>query len=361
MNVLSDFNKDARHTPRRSGGYEWWYFDGLSHDEKYGFVIIFYEGNPFSTRYNRALGDSKEPLPSAYPAISISIYEEGKPIYYSFTEFDEADCSFSEEHPHIQMGAHYMESHQEEDTLVYEITLAETLASGDQLDGTVKFESQYSESDLFSERSDDEQGHMWNLVQPRAHCKANLNISEPGEEERQIVFEGRGYHDHNNGNEPMCNEFIDWYWGRIHFDYATLVYYVMNHHEGERHCAWLLSDDNSTVIETFDEVSLADKGWTLFGLKAARKVGLRSERGEVQVQHSRVLDNGPFYQRYQSDAFLRLADEEIVEKKQGICEYIYPNRIYSRIFWPFVDMRIRYKKEKPHWVQRSKRLYRWTW
>jgi len=24
-------------------------------------------------------------------------------------------------------------------------------------------------------------------------------------------------------------------------------------------------------------------------------------------------------------------------------------------------MRIRYQNEKPHWVQKSKRLYRWTW
>jgi len=73
------------------------------------------------------------------------------------------------------------------------------------------------------------------------------------------------------------------------------------------------------------------------------------------------LDNGPFYRRYSSDAFLRIKHRGLVESKSGITEYIYPSRIYSRIFWPFVDMRIRYAAENPHWIQRSKTLYRWTW
>ncbi|WP_138430010.1 hypothetical protein [Fodinibius saliphilus] len=360
MRLLSNPNEDIRHLPHISGGYEWWYFDGLSKDEKYSFVIIFYEGNPFSTRYNRAIEEGKEPDPSAHPAISISIYENGTPIYYSFTEFEEAECNFSEDLPYLKLGSHQMKLVEHESTLVYELRLAEILACGDQLNATIHFESPSLKSQLFQNTSNTGKGHLWNLVQPRAHIKANMQITPSGEELRPISFEGRGYHDHNIGHEPMRNEFVDWYWGRIHFDYATLVYYVMNRQEEEQHRAWLISRDNGMVLETFDEVLLTDKGWTLFGLKPARKIGLRSDQGEIHIQHSRLLDNGPFYQRYQSDAFLRFKDE-IVEKKQGICEYIHPDRIFNRFFWPFVDMRIRYKAEKPHWVQQSKRLYQWTW
>jgi carotenoid 1,2-hydratase len=31
-----------------------------------------------------------------------------------------------------------------------------------------------------------------------------------------------------------------------------------------------------------------------------------------------------------------------------------------KIFWPLVNMRIQYPG-KTHWVQKSPRLYRWTW
>lgn len=359
MNIISDFRDDVRHWPHQSGGYEWWYFDALSSDEKYSFVIIFYEGNPFSTRYNGALLDGEKAMPAEYPAISISVYEDGMPIYYSFTEFDKFDCEFDEEHPFVQVGPHKMEIIDGKN-LNYQLTLDEILANGDQIEASLTFKGPKSKS-IFSNRDGEKGGHLWNLVQPRAKVEGEIQISAENENPKEIDFKGRGYHDHNTGHEPMRDEFTDWYWGRVHFDYATLVYYVMNRQDEEQHQAWLIGNDNQEVLETFDRIEMVDKGLTLFGLHTARKIGLRSNQAEVQVQLSQLLDNGPFYQRYQSDAFLRIADEQMVESQTGISEYIRPDRIFSRIFWPFVDMRIWYKKEKPHWVQKSKRLYRWTW
>jgi len=348
----------VRHRPHSSGGYEWWYFDGRSQDGKYSFVIIWYEGNPFSTRYNGALLDGKSAMPAEYPAISISVYEDGNPIYYSFTEFEPSDCNFSEEMPLVEMGPHRMEEIGDDQKLIYKLDLDETLPSRDQLEGTITFESSRPESSIFRSDEQTNAGHTWNLVQPRAKVKAELDIHGISD---SIQFQGRGYHDHNTGREPMHSEFTDWYWGRFHFDAATLVYYVMNRQDEKQHQAWLISNDNSELLHTLDKVDLADDGLTLLGLQPYRKIGLRSDEVEIQVQHSQVVDNGPFYQRYHSDAFLRVPDSNVVERQQGISEYIYPDRINARMFWPFVDMRIQYKTEKPHWVQRSKMLYRWTW
>lgn len=360
MNVLSDPRKDVRHRPHSPGGYEWWYFDALSRDGRYGFVIIFYEGNPFSTRYNRALLKGQNPMPSDHPAISISVYDNGVPVYYSFTEFEEKDCFFSEDRPLVKAGSHRMEEIGDEEKLKYRIFLDETLADGSCMEATIFFESRRSPKVLIAEGEEKSKGHRWNLVQPGADVEARMQISVENEDPDKIEFEGKGYHDHNTGSEPMRDEFSDWYWGRVHFDYATLVYYVMNRRDEEQHRAWLISSDNGEVLDVMEEVELADKGLTFFGLKTARKIGLRSNRAEVQVQLSRLLDNGPFYRRYGCDAFLNVGDQH-VESATGISEYIRPDRIFSRTFWPFVDMRIRYKAEKPHWVQRSKRLYRWTW
>lgn len=362
MNIFSDPNLDVRSLPHQSGGYEWWYFDGLSADGKYSFVIIFYEGNPFSTRYNALLEDEKSnPMPKDFPAISISIYEDGKTIYYSFTEFEKADCTFSEDRPFVKVDRHQMKGEVSHDTVKYELDLDEQLPSGDKLNASITFESPHSSEAFFEDYNDDTGGHNWNLVQPRAVMKANIRLAAKNEHPQEIAFEGMGYHDHNSGEEPMRNEFTDWYWGRFHFDYGTLVYYVMNQEHGEQHKAWLISSDNGKVLYSFDDIGLEDIGLTLFGLKVARKLSFRSKNAEVQVQQSRVVDNSPFYQRYQSEAFLRIPDTNVVESQSGITEYIYPGRIYTHLFWPFLNMRIQYAAEVPHWVQRSKMLYRWTW
>ena len=361
MNILSDPKKDVRSNNHYSGGYEWWYFDGISEDGRYSFVVIFYEGNPFSTRYNALLMQNEGALPSEYPAISISIYEDEEPIYYSFTEFDEDDCTFSETQPLAVIGDHKMEGRFGDKKLIYSFRLKEKLPSGDAIDAKIKFSSNRTRSSIFSPTDQGPGGHKWNLVQPRAEVSADIQISAKDESRRQLLFEGSGYHDHNTGQEPMRNEFTDWYWGRFHFDYATLVYYVMNRRPEKQHRAWLISRDNGEILQEFDAVSMVDEGLSLFGLKSARKIGIRTSKIEAQVQQSKLLDNGPFYQRFKSDGFLRIPEKNLVNSTVGITEYIRPARIQNRLFWPLLNMRIRYKEERPHWVQKSKKLYRWTW
>ena len=360
MKILSDSTKDVRNSSHQSGGYEWWYFDGISDDGKYRFVVIFYEGNPFSTRYIKALEDEdKNPMPQEYPALSISVYEGATPIYYSFTEFDPADCDFNENRPEVKIGPHRMSS-QIGDQMVYQLDLKEELPNGDGLDGSLTFNSLNNQDSFFVDNQNNA-GHCWNLVQPRADVSGEIRLFSDRNFTKEIGFKGSGYHDHNRGEQPMKDEFIDWYWGRFHFDYATLVFYVLNRKDTEQHRAWLISNDNSEILESFDEIDLADNGLSIFGLHSARKIGFKSNLAEVTIQQSELLDNGPFYQRFQSRAFLRIAEEDVLESTQGISEYIRPQRIHTRIFWPFVNMRIRYKPEGSHWVQRSKVLYRWTW
>lgn len=361
MKILSDPREDVRHWPKPSGGYEWWYFDGISYDGKYSFVVIFYEGNPFSTRYNRLLADGKKPSPSEFPAVSISIYEEGDPIYYSFTEFEKKHAFFDKNRPLVNIGSHKLKGSFGDDQLKYELNLEEELPSGDGIEATFEFQNPSPEADLFKGDHPDNGDHEWNLVQPRAEVRAEIRITARQEEPRHFSFEGNGYHDHNTGKEPLRDEFRDWYWGRFHFDYGTLVYYTMNCPEAYQYRAWLFEKDNGALIQCFDQIDFSDKGLSLFGLKPARKIGFRSPGMEIQVQQSRLLDNGPFYQRYQGDAFLQIPGKDIVESTAGISEYIRPDRIHSRIFWPLLNMRIRNKAEAPHWVQRSKILYRWTW
>lgn len=365
MQILSDFAKDVRSPKYKPGAYEWWYFDGIDSTGTYSFVIIFYEGNPFSTRYIERVkhwNRSSDTHPEEHPAVSISIYRNQNPIYYSFTEFEKKDCEFSTDEPELRIGNHKMRSRQEKGHCIYEITLDEKLPSGDKVKGIITFESPISPDTLLDEvQQFQEEGHLWNLVQPRAKVEAELEISARAEPDRAIEFEGHGYHDHNMGNEPMRNEFKEWYWGRFHFKMGTLVYYIMDRKNEKQHQAWLISPDNSELIAKYPDVGLQDKAWSPFGLKTARKIMLSNERAHITIQQARVIDNGPFYQRFSSDSFINLPEQDIMQVAEGISEFIRPDRIYWRVFWPFMHMRLRYANESPHWVQRSKRLYRWTW
>ncbi|MDR8391821.1 hypothetical protein NC796_11745 [Aliifodinibius sp. S!AR15-10] len=365
MQILSDYAKDVRTQKFKPGAYEWWYFDGVDNTGDYSLVIIFYEGNPFSTRYIQRLKNwnrSDSVFPEEHPAVSISVYKNQTPIYYSFTEFKQEDCFFDSNVPYIVVGDHTMEAESSDESISYRLMLNEELPSGDAIKGTVTFKSSKTPEKLLeSVQEFHKEGHLWNLVQPRADVEANLEISARAEKAKEVVFEGKGYHDHNMGNEPMRNEFNEWYWGRFHFEMGTLVYYMMDRKNEQQHQAWLLSPDNNELIATYPNIDLQDESWSPFGLHTARKLMLNNDKAHITIQQARILDNGPFYQRFSSDSFINIPDEDIMQVAEGISEFIRPDRIYWRTFWPFVNMRIRYEDESPHWVQRSKRLYRWIW
>lgn len=365
MKLLSDFKKDVRTVKTKPGGYEWWYFDGIDTQGKYRFVVIFYEGNPFSNRYIRRIENrhkARENIAEDHPAVSISVYRNDNPIYYSFTEFEKSACSFNEEQPELSIGEHHMQGKRVDGNLVYTLTLNEELPSGDRLEGKMQFSSPEPAHDLLDSPGGEEaEGHFWNLVQPRSRMSVRLWLNSRGEEAQLIETTGYGYHDHNTGEEPMRNEFKDWYWGRFHFDIGTLIFYIMHRKNDRQQRGWLIRPDNGSVIQVFDNITIEDKGLNLFGLNSARRLLLSNDEAHVSVQQSTTLDNGPFYQRFDSDAFLNLPKDDFLQAAHGITEFIRPDRIYWKVFWPLVNMRIWYRNESPHWVQQSKILYRWTW
>ena len=441
MQLISDSNLDARHPKPRPGSYEWWYFDGISEDGDYQVVIIYYDGCPFSTRYVRDVdrmhlktgddsgNESKSPqqdtagsaavnetegadkraaeepagsLADQHPAISISVYHKGEPIFYSLSEYPPGQCSFSKEEPAVTIGANSFrreerETHGSRDFSGYDLRINERLPSGDELKGIITFTGMIPNTKMFgtdkktgdkqssshvrstkqvhntntnehgtnvktsTSRELEDQTHLWNLVFPRANMQCRINLLRNGIVSRDMKFDGIGYHDHNVGTEPMRQSFRDWYWGRVHFPEATLVYYVMNKKSGGDYRAWLISSDNRRLLYTLDLKNIKKRRFNGFLLRPGRELQFGNRELDVTIRHKKVSDSGPFYCRYITEA--RLTHPSIGENvtAAGIGEYIRPARIHRRIFWPLVHMRLRYVDSKPHWVQKSPRLYRWTW
>ncbi len=399
MRIESDLSLEKYRDTRKPGSYQWWYFDGISDDGLYAFTIIFYLGNPFSQRYIRALerlhsgkmsraghpgiaddklGDAgnDETVAKAYPAISISVYKSGKPVYYGFREHQHDDAGFGSDRLTIRIGQNRIERECEEDRLIYRLSLNQKLPSGDRISGTLALESinftlteaEYdaetnaqadskvrSETVVGEKEVETESLHLWNLLQPVSRVDGELNID--GYQEFRIPFSGKGYHDHNVGEEPMDALFRNWYWGRFHFGSLSLVYYLMEKHQKWQEHAWLVDSSGRARILRGDYF-VEDRSRNLFGLKSGRKIRMEGQGSRFLIQQQKLIDNGPFYQRFLSQAVLETNGR--LYKQRGITEFLNPGRIRRRIFWPLVHMRIVYP-EKPHWVQKYPALYRWTW
>jgi carotenoid 1,2-hydratase len=352
MNIISNYSQDTKTEKKISGSYEWWYFDAQSVDG-YKLVVIFYEGNPFSRRYIQALSSGTSALADEYPAISISIYKSDQPIYYSFREVDEQNAKFSKSLPKGRVENNHFEGRNHQTRLEYTLKINQTLSNGDSIKGNLLFSADFHSRPMFS--GAEKQGpHEWNLVMPSGHVRGSITIS--GYHEEDIEFKGLGYHDHNVGFEPMKESFKEWYWGRYHLENSTFIYYLMNKKGIWEKKAWLIGKRGE--VKVCDNVELSNYGLSLFGLKTARVIQAQAGENKIYVQLDETLDSGPFYQRF--GGRLIMNSDERVEESRGISEYIKPARIYDRVYWPLVNMRIAYPG-KQHWVQRSPILYRWTW
>lgn len=357
MNISTDYQEEKPFPNKPSGGYEWWYFDAISADEAWSFVVIFYQGNPFSPNYIQKIKKNNG-LPEQYPAVSISLYNREKTEFYSFLEYKQDDFNWNEETNELKIGSHSFKRSNNENELIYSVYLDQKLSSDHLLKGEIEFRSLITNAKLFEKNRGAVEQHFWNLIQPKANVSGSLALNGKSVN-HSIDFEGIGYHDHNVGLEPMKNDFEDWYWGRFHFKESTLIYYVMNRKNKKQYKAWLISDDNQSILEQFDSVELDGIQTNLFGIKSARKLVLKSPKTEVTIQSALPIDNGPFYQRFKSQAIMLREDE--ISTANGITEYIFPENIYKKRFWPAVRMRLRFVNEKPHWVQKFKRFYEWTW
>jgi len=381
MKIKSNYRNDQPDDTLSPGGYQWWYFDAIDVKRGYKAVVIFYASNPFSTQYIEHLSNSKGKInPNNYPALSISIYKGKETIFYSFTEFSQRDFSFVNEPYLLSIGNSNIRKNICDGELIYHLTLSEELPSGDSIDADLLFTSPENTPQLQSKptsgsstknvQAGESSTHVWNLIQPLATVSGQINVTDSTQRAQSISFEGSGYHDQNTGMEPMKESFKDWYWGRFHFEDYTLIYYAMNQSVdsnksmatggSKNYHAWLF-DSELNVCRTSNRFEMRSLMPNIFGLISKRVIQITSDDWEATIQQPAPIDNGPFYQRFVANAIMHLPDENSILASTGFTEYIKPSRIYSRFFWPLVNMRLRQYHEQPHWVQKSPILYRWTW
>ncbi|MFU8860711.1 MAG: hypothetical protein ACNA8K_09820 [Cyclonatronaceae bacterium] len=365
MIITSNYLKDFRTRKELSGSYEWWYFDACDKSGEWHIVVIFYDGCPFSPDYIDTWENAETRAGAKaekHPAISVSVYQNGIPVFYSLIEYDASDFSWDPNQRKLTVGRSGFQFRASGNNLHYTVDLDEILPGGDRLKGALNFSGCKTPVNLFgSQFKDCHSSHEWNMSLPGASVTGEIQITGSLYPPKSVKIQGRGYHDHNIGFEPMKNEFRNWYWGRVHMPSGTLVYYIINRNEGTDNRAWFISNDNAEVEFEFDTAVLEDFRSNVFLLPSARKIILKGTKAEATIQMSEIVDSGPFYYRFISDAILKTEDGSLLETARGMSEFIHPSRIHNRLFRPLVNMRYHHKEQKPHWVQKNPSLYRWTW
>lgn len=367
MNILSNQLLDLQKQDKPSGGYEWWYFDAISSCKTWSVVLIFYEGNPFSPHYHGEMQkvrseDVPGPKPQDYPAVTLSIYKHGLPVYYSFQEIEpqsfEIDTSMQLHQVRLTFGAHSVSLVRERKQYRAEILLNDKLPNGDTLKGRLQYSSTLREPvrSLLDTSQQDLGDHSWILCMESAQVEAELSLG--GKKPQELTFKGQGYHDHNVGMEPMHKSFLDWHWGRAHFDDGSfLLYYVMSQLDGTlTGGAWISNALDGSVHFTQDVLITPYLNRSFFGLKNLKSLRIKAKDGStMDVRRQTLSDNGPFYQRFHSKVTWGEATTI------GISEYIVPARIVKKSTWPLINLRLRKAGHQPNWVQKSRFFYDLTW
>lgn len=346
--IFSPFNK--RLLDKSIGGYEWWYTDFIDAKNEISGVIIFYYGNLFSPKYVQAIGKRKDTAsPNNFPAISLSLYKNGKPLYYSFLEYKAGNSHYENTANGFkyQVGQDWI-AWQEEQNLV-SIHINQKLADGTSFIGDLVVGHSYKQPLPDGNfMGSVKEAHNWLCVMPHAeiHGVVHLNGSE-------IFIDAVGYHDHNAGSEPLHDFFTDWYWGRAHFPKSgkTLVYYAYIHEGNFVPFAWLI--DQKGLISHPKSIKVHKTGFNLFGLRIRKNISI----DHFYIKQDLCVDNGPFYVRYLSTFIDDLSGEQV----QGFTEYIRPKRIHNSFYHPLVNLRLRYADQSPNAVQRSSWMYPLTW
>lgn len=310
------------------GGFAWWYMD-LIDDHGNGAVIIWSWGLPFLPGYASSSRRGRARAARERPSLNVCLYRDGALDFYLLQEFDPEDAVWNGADT-WRFGDTSIRSWISEGVRRVEIDLDCAVPGADhRLVGHAWMEGPGRVAGC-DERNDPT--HDWSpLAGP---SQGGLTASTGA---RNWSFEGRAYHDRNGGNVPMHDQSIDrWVWGRLPFEDLERIYYLVWPANGAPEFLGLEIDRHGHTHRLDDlevELGAPKRSWP--GLRWNKTLNL-SHRGTpwVSLEHTSVVDDGPFYMRYQSKA------QHEGEECLGFGELVVPDRIDLDRHRPLVKMRV---------------------
>jgi 1-hydroxycarotenoid 3,4-desaturase len=269
--------------PTRAGAYRWWYVDGVSADGQHALTIIAFIGSVFSPYYRRALalsGNAGTVNPLDHCAINVCLYSPGKKRW-AMTEraarhVKQSTSTFTvgPSHLHWDGQALHIELDERATPIPYRVRGRVTVTPHAITDFTTAI---------------DHQGrHRWHPIAPSAHLQVRMNDPD-------LQWEGSGYADANEGDEPITRGFTRWDWLRTcETSGATTVVYDVDPRGGllpKLIARRFNGDGTHHAVDVSGRQTLAKTPlW-----RVERQV--RSWTESTHLSLERTLEDTPFYAR----------------------------------------------------------------
>lgn len=331
----SSVEADVWHRKKDPKAYEWWYFDALSDDGREAIIIVFLDNFIYSPRYNRENSDNVgldlDSRPhERFPAIAVTYYRDGKPLYRAVNEYSNNEFGASEYVPECRIGDSSFRMETASYGSGYLISLDIPLSRNRRLKADLEWlsiESNFRPGSFCIEND----RHFWNLVTPRSDVTGKLAVSGPtGKQSSSFTFRGTGYHDHNLDNRWLARTISNWHWGRGHFADCTAVFC--------RYCEVGDEDPSAKLILVRDgglhemEVQYDEQNYVRdkFGIRYPNSLRLVAEdKTKLTVKPLRVIDSSFFYLRFLNEIVLIQKTGEI-NRTTGISEFFAPAALRHR-------------------------------
>ena len=311
------------------GGFMWWYADAVD-DDGNGFVLIWSWGLPFLPGYASAERRGMPQMPGDRPSLNLSVYKDGKLDFYTFQEFEPGEAKWDGDSV-WQFGSNRMTSEEVDGRRVFTASIDLGVpGTDDRLTGSLTIDG-VARIGNFDERPS--MDHDWSPLTGPATSLMDLRF-----EDRRWRFDGRGYHDRNGGRVPMHQlPFDHWLWGRLPFGDRELIYYLFWEADGsEPLCLAMEIDENGhTTTHQNVQVERSERRRGLAGLSWHNQLKILVDgKTWLTVQHPNVLDDGPFYMRYQ------IRGQHGGASALGMAELCVPAQIDRDLHRPLVRMRV---------------------
>lgn len=259
--------------PVPTGGYRWWYVDGLSDDGRHGIVVIAFIGSVFSPYYfaARARGHAD---PEQHCTINVCLYPpRGK--RWSMTELGAG--SLERDADRFRVGPSSLAWRNDR----LEIEIDERSAPlGLPIRGRVIVQPDGLNETAFS--LDAGARHHWQPIAPAARIEVRMRAPS-------LSWQGDAYLDSNAGDRALERDFARWNWSRCSRRSRTSISYALTQTDTLRRGLAVEIDAGGTVTqkELPPPLVLPRTTWRID----------RVVHGNDTAKVTRTLEDTPFYAR----------------------------------------------------------------
>lgn len=327
------------------GSYQWWYFDGISNQSDYSFVVILFSSFPFSPRYLRKIYNGNEKLNTLdFAAVNFNLYKNGKQVNYFLQEFKSDAISIvnkNDELCTLKIGNNSIQFDAENKIELRIKGIEKWTRRVIDAAFDIKFEQptglMNGEENTFSNCK-----HTWIPAGIKMSFNSKFKIRRSEDQfapRKKLIFDGEGYYDRNIGTEPMSENILDWKWGRFRHEDLTLVFFDIEYKDEPKKFKKLIITKNNEVIINSDSPKFNyDNSKNYWMLEYPKNISIDDKDVSVNINNETKLDNGPFYIRFKPDFEVNLNGDII--RGKGISEVIKPQSLLRTWLYPFINMRI---------------------